>query len=208
MSPVSEISRYLYLDVFIWESRLARFPRSRFFPTGISVSGLGILPYDSTGLLAGWKQDEFWPRWSRLACIACCIFPIMSIPVNCSDSALRVAKAMIGAKFIIFVFRMSAFFVPWCQNSSPGSLAFSSFSSPEPLGLICNRPRDQETTGSGDENAFSSSRKPGWNFSYEPKAKLVSVTRLIWRGRKSRGTSETGLRLQAYVSANQPRDLK
>ena len=26
------------------------------------------------------------------------------------------------------------------------------FSSPEPLGLICNRPRDQETTGSGDEN--------------------------------------------------------
>ena len=27
-----------------------------------------------------------------------------------------------------------------------------SFSSPEPLGLICNRPRGQETTGSGDEN--------------------------------------------------------
>ena len=27
------------------------------------------------------------------------------------------------------------------------------FSSPEPLGLICNRPRDQETIGSGDENA-------------------------------------------------------
>ena len=166
MSPVSEISRYLYLDVFIWESRLARF-----FPTGISVSGLGILPYDSSGLLAGWKQDEFWPRWSRLA------LPAVFSPSWASQltAALRVAKAMIGAKFIIFVFRMSAFFVPWCQNSSPGSLAFSSFSSPEPLGLICNRPRDQETTGSGDENAFSSSRKLGWNFSYEPKAKLVSV---------------------------------
>ena len=27
------------------------------------------------------------------------------------------------------------------------------FSSPEPLGLICNRPRDQETKGSGEENA-------------------------------------------------------
>ena len=27
-----------------------------------------------------------------------------------------------------------------------------SFSYPEPLGLICNNPRDQETTASGDEN--------------------------------------------------------
>ena len=42
--------------------------------------------------------------------------------------------------------------------------AVSAFSSPEPLGLICNRPvcnplvslpRDQETSGSGDENAVS-----------------------------------------------------
>ena len=38
------------------------------------------------------------------------------------------------------------------------SEASSPFSSPEPLGLICNeplvsRPRDRETTGSGDENA-------------------------------------------------------
>ena len=28
----------------------------------------------------------------------------------------------------------------------------NSFSSPEPLGLICNRPRDRKTTGFGDEN--------------------------------------------------------
>ena len=27
-----------------------------------------------------------------------------------------------------------------------------SFSSPEPLGLICSKPRDQETTGFGEEN--------------------------------------------------------
>ena len=38
----------------------------------------------------------------------------------------------------------------------------ASFSSPEPLGLICNehlvsRPRDQETTGSGDENGGNKS---------------------------------------------------
>ena len=37
----------------------------------------------------------------------------------------------------------------------------ASFSSPEPLGLICNehlvsRPRDQETSGSGDENGLAS----------------------------------------------------
>ena len=207
MSPVSEISRYLYLDVFIWAEQAGSVPEISVFSNrdlGKRAGNFAIwLFMPVSGMKAGWILAQM-----ESSCIACCIFPIMSIPVNCSDTALRVAKAMIGAKFIIFVFRMSAFFVPLCQNSSPGSLAFSSFSSPEPLGLICNRPRDQETTGSGDENAFSSSRKPGWNFSYEPKAKLVSVTRLIWRGRKSRGTSETGLRLQAYVSANQPRDFK
>ena len=59
------------------------------------------------------------------SCIAFCIFHIISIPFNCSDTAARVAKAMIGAKVIIFVFchvcsvsRVSH------QNSSPGSLAF------------------------------------------------------------------------------------
>ena len=34
-------------------------------------------------------------------------------------------------------------------------LNLGSFSSPEPLALICNRPRDQETTGSGDENELN-----------------------------------------------------
>ena len=38
------------------------------------------------------------------------------------------------------------------------------FSSPEPLGLICNRPvisrpRDQDTTGSGDENDLNHVKK-------------------------------------------------
>ena len=36
------------------------------------------------------------------SCIACCIFHI--IPFNCSDTALGVAEATIGAKVIIFVF--------------------------------------------------------------------------------------------------------
>ena len=37
------------------------------------------------------------------------------------------------------------------QSSTPPCKQ-NTFSSPEPLGLICNQPRDQETTGSGDEN--------------------------------------------------------
>ena len=47
-----------------------------------------------TGMKAGWIL-VVW-----MACIACCIFHIISIPFNCSDTALRVAKAMIGAKVL------------------------------------------------------------------------------------------------------------
>ena len=159
MSPVSEVSPYLYLDVFIWEGRLARFPRSRLIPllrcvhmTGRAGSVPEISVFSNrdlgkragnfsiwlfipvTGMKAGWILAQM-----ASPCIACCIFRIISIPVNCSDTALRVAKAMIGAKVIIFVFRMSALFVPLCQNSSPGS------------------------------RTFSSSRKPGWNFPVNPR---------------------------------------
>ena len=60
-----------------------------------------------------------------LSCFACCVFHIISIPFNCSDTALRVAKFMVGAKVInivfshvCFVFRISR------RHSSLGSLAF------------------------------------------------------------------------------------
>ena len=51
---------------------------------------------------------------------------IRSIPFNCSDTALRVAEAMIGARVIIVVFR-HVWFVSRIsrQNLSPGSLAVS-----------------------------------------------------------------------------------
>ena len=56
--------------------------------------------------------------------IACCIFHIISIPFNGSDSALRVAEAMISAKVKVFVFRYVCFVSRiWRLNSSPGSLA-------------------------------------------------------------------------------------
>ena len=92
----------------------------------ISVSGLEILPYEHfrqvTGMKAGWVQMV------RMAssCIAGCIFHIISIPFNGSDTALRVAEAMIGAKVKIFVFCHVCFVSRiWHQNSSPVSLAFS-----------------------------------------------------------------------------------
>ena len=61
-----------------------------------------------------------------LSCIACCIFHIISIPFNCSNTTLRVAKAMIGMKVKMFVFCHVCFVSRiWRQNSSPQSLAFS-----------------------------------------------------------------------------------
>ena len=43
-------------------------------------------------------------------CIACCIFHIISIPFNCSDTALRVTDAKIGPKVKILCFAMIALF--------------------------------------------------------------------------------------------------
>ena len=117
------------------------------FPTEISVSGLGILLYEyfspNTGMTVGWIMAV------RMAssCIACCIFHIISIPFNCSDTAFRVAEAMIGTKVIIF-------FVAPCL------LCFSKFGARTHPRIF----------------GYFSSQKPGWNFSYdhEPKAKCGS----------------------------------
>ena len=64
---------------------------------------------NTSARLPGWKQDEFWwPGWHCLA-FACCIFQIVSIPFNCSDIALRVAKAMIGMKVLPCLLSFSNF---------------------------------------------------------------------------------------------------
>ena len=73
-------------------------PEMSVFPNGISVSGLEILPHEHFSPVNGMNSGG--PEAS--SCIACCIFHI--IPFNCSDTALRVAEAMIGAKVIILVF--------------------------------------------------------------------------------------------------------
>ena len=134
-------------------------PEASVFPTAISVSGLKLLSYEHfspvTGMKARWNLG-----WHRFATYACCIFHIISIPFNCSDTTLRVTKAMIGAKVIILVFRHFCFISQISRrNSSTGLSALSS-------------------------------RNPGWKFPYEPKAKLfpqtrsARSTRLMWRGPK------------------------
>ena len=56
-----------------------------------------ILPYEHFSLVTGMKAGWILVVWMALSCIACYIFHIISIPFNISDTALRVAKAMIGA---------------------------------------------------------------------------------------------------------------
>ena len=103
--------------------RAGTVPDFSVFPTEISVSGLEILPWEHL-----WKLDKLWRSgWHPPSpCIDCCIFRIIGIRFNSSDTALRVAEVMIGAKVKIFVF-LHIYLVSriWHQNSSPGSLAFS-----------------------------------------------------------------------------------
>ena len=74
---------------------------------------------NTSSRLPGWTAG--WILAVRMAssCIACCIFHIISIPFNCSDTALRVTDAKIGPKVKIFVFRYVCFVSRiWRQNSS------------------------------------------------------------------------------------------
>ena len=59
---------------------------------------------DTSARLPRWKRDAF--RRSRWHHLAYCVFHIISIPLNCSDTALRVATT--GAKVIILVFRYAS----------------------------------------------------------------------------------------------------
>ena len=148
-------------------------------PTGISVSGLENF---AIWTLHPGYRDEFFAiahalngRWRSSAvsshnkpaqmasfCFAWWIFHIISNPFNCSDTAKRVAKAMIGAK-VITRLRFAIF------------VCFSNFA-PKLVPRLFGR---------------FSSRKLGWIFSYELKAKFVPVsgparsTGFIWTGPQS-----------------------
>ena len=145
---------FLSEGLFIWArlTGLARFPRSRL--TSKSFVKFAMCSYERAGWLGsrdlgfsnrdlGKRAGNFChmntssrlPGWMagwilavRMAssCIACCVFHIISIPFNCSDTALRVTDAKIGPKVKIFVFRYVCFVSQiWRQNSYPGSLTFS-----------------------------------------------------------------------------------
>ena len=110
----------------LWNSRCVHMKGGAGLVPKMLVSVLEILLYEHfipiTGIKAGWILVV----WMALSFIACCILHIISIPLNCRDTALGVAEAMIGLKVKFFVFRHVCFVSPiWCQISSPGSLAFS-----------------------------------------------------------------------------------
>ena len=82
------------------------------------------------------------------SCIACGIFDIINIPFNCSDTALRVAEAMVGTKVKFFVFRHVCIVSRiWRQNSSPGSLAFSRLGNQAEISHMNPRRNSSRSTG-------------------------------------------------------------
>ena len=91
-----------------------------------SVSRLEILPYEHFSLvtLDESRKNSGGPNAIFLPCLL--YFHVISIPFNCSDTALRVAEAMKGTKVKIFVFHHDCCVSRiWHQNLSPGSLTFS-----------------------------------------------------------------------------------
>ena len=56
------------------------------------------------------------------SCIACCIFHILRVPLICSDTASRVAEAMIGAKVRILCFTFFALFLEFGARTRPQDL--------------------------------------------------------------------------------------
>ena len=76
-----------------------------------------LAPRVTSARLQGYKLDEFLRSgWHCLALPS--YFPHHKLHHNCSDTAVRVAEAMIGAKVVCFVSRNCH------QDSSAGSLAF------------------------------------------------------------------------------------
>ena len=77
----------------------------------VSVTGLEILPYEYFSPVTGKKAGCILAVQMASSCIACCIFHIISIPFNCSDTAWRVAEATTGAKVKLLCFAMFALFL-------------------------------------------------------------------------------------------------
>ena len=148
-----------------------------FFQPGISVSGLEILPYENFSPVTRMKVG--WIVVARMAssCIACSIFRIISIPFNCSawySFKSCIAKAMIGAKVVIFVFRNVCFVSRISrQNSSPVSLwehsifFGSSFQFPTVSSALSQLVNRAEISYLDPRRNWSRYGMPLWKWTYE-----------------------------------------
>ena len=87
------------------------------FPTRISVSGLENFAIWT--LHTSYRDESGMNSVTGMAssCFACCIFHIISITFNYSDTAISVAKAMTGAKVISLCFAMV-----WFSKFAPETL--------------------------------------------------------------------------------------
>ena len=59
---------------------------------------------NTSSRLPGWMAGRILAVWMASSCIACCIFHIISIPFNCSDTALRITDGKIGQKVMFALF--------------------------------------------------------------------------------------------------------
>ena len=92
----------------------------------ISITGLEILPHERFIPVTGMNGVMNSGGSCGIVLHCCCIFHIISIPFNGSDTALRVTDAKISPKVKIFLFRYVCFVSQiWRQNSYPGSFTFS-----------------------------------------------------------------------------------
>ena len=90
--------------------RAGSVPEVSVFQTEISLSALENFAIWT--LHPGYRDESGKNSTAQMAscCFAHCIFHIISIPFNRSDSAIRVAKATIGAKVITLYFALVALF--------------------------------------------------------------------------------------------------
>ena len=88
----------------------------------ISVSRLEILPYEHFIPVNGMNGGMNSGSPDGIVFFASCIFHIISIPFNCSDTAFRVTDAKIGPKVKILCFAMFALFPEFGARTRPQDL--------------------------------------------------------------------------------------
>ena len=91
-------------------------PETSVFPTAISVSGAET--FVLWALQPGYRDESGIKSGVQMA-LFCHLCLLYFSHHNCSDTALRVTKAMIGAKVIIFVFRHVCLFLEFRARTHP-----------------------------------------------------------------------------------------